>query len=307
MQVIVSWNKYIDLGKSIAKSIDIDFVCANVTRFSSDEANVCISKNIYNHDVYIVHSTDTPSDSNIMELLLVVDAVKRSGANSICAVIPYFGYARQDRVHMPGAPISAKLVADIMTVAGIDKVISLDLHSAQIEGFFNIPVTNLSSATIFAEDISKKYLDLTKLMIIAPDAGGTKRARQLANTLNIPDNIGIVDKIRLQPGMSQSMHLIGNVEGQDCIIVDDIVDSGGTLCNAADLILDFGATSVSAYITHGVLTNNAMEKISKSKLEKLIISDSIYQPDSQLFDKISMVSVSGLLSDTIGTLIKNRI
>ncbi len=252
------------LGRPLAKSI--------VKKFADKEIFVEIEENVRGEDVFILQSTSYPANDNLMELLILTDAARRSSARRITAVIPYFGYARQDRKSAPRTPISAKLVANLIVEAGVDRVLTLDLHAGQIQGFFDIPTDNLFAAPVSVRDIKKHY-DTKKLTIVSPDAGGVVRARNVATRVGAP--LVIVDKRRPRAGASEVMNIIGDVEGHTCIMIDDMVDSGGTLVNAADALLGAGATAVSAYITHGVLSSNAPERIAASNLKELVITDSI--------------------------------
>ncbi len=252
------------LGRPLAKSI--------VKKFADKEIFVEIEENVRGEDVFILQSTSYPANDNLMELLILTDAARRSSARRITAVIPYFGYARQDRKSAPRTPISAKLVANLIVEAGVDRVLTLDLHAGQIQGFFDIPTDNLFAAPVSVRDIKKHY-DTKKLTIVSPDAGGVVRARNVATRVGAP--LVIVDKRRPRAGASEVMNIIGDVQGTTCIMIDDMVDSGGTLVNAADALLGAGATAVSAYITHGVLSSNAPERIAASNLKELVITDSI--------------------------------
>ena len=261
---ILSGNSNRLLAKKIAENLNIDLLEANVTKFSDGEVYVEIKENVRGEDIFIIQSTSFPANDNIMELLITIDALKRASAKRITTVIPYFGYARQDRKSLPRTPISAKLVADIITKSGADRVLTIDLHAAQIQGFFDIPVDNLFAAPIFAKDIKEQFKDKNP-MIISPDVGGLVRARAIAKKIDA--DLGIVDKRRPKAGVSEVMNIIGDVTGKDCIIVDDIVDSGGTLCNAGEALMKSNANSVSAYITHGILSGKAIERINNSSFD----------------------------------------
>ena len=270
---IMSGNANLPLARAIAAYLETSLTDASVRRFADEEIFVEIHENVRGEDVFVVQPTGFPANDNLMELLICIDALRRASAKRITAVIPYFGYARQDRKPGPRTPISAKLVANLITEAGADRVLSVDLHAGQIQGFFDIPTDNLYAAPVIAADIQARYggNDLT---VISPDVGGVVRARALAKRLdNAP--LAIVDKRRDRPGESEVMNIIGEVEGRECIMIDDIVDSGGTLCNAAEALLDAGAKSVAAYITHGVLSGGAVARIDKSKLKELVITDTI--------------------------------
>ncbi|MEH6829121.1 ribose-phosphate pyrophosphokinase, partial [Parasphingorhabdus sp.] len=249
-------------------------------------------------DVFVVQSTSHPANDNLMELLISIDALRRASAKRITAVIPYFGYARQDRKPGPRTPISAKLVANLITEAGADRVLTVDLHAGQIQGFFDIPTDNLFGAPVISEDIIKRHSD-KDIMVVSPDVGGVVRARALAKRLdNAP--LAIVDKRREQAGVSEVMNIIGDVKGRFCVMIDDIADSAGTLCNAADALIAAGATDVAAYITHGVLSGKAVERVNASSLRKLIITDTIRTPQSALdSDKIRVLPIAPLLGEAI--------
>src|SRR5213082_533869 len=250
---------------------------ASVRRFADEEVFVEVNENVRGEDVFVIQSTSYPANDNLMELLICIDALRRASAKRVTAVMPYFGYARQDRKPGPRTPISAKLVANLITRAGADRVMTLDLHAGQIQGFFDIPTDNLYAAPMMVRDIKERF-DLGKVMVVSPDVGGVGRARGLAKRINTP--LAIVDKRRERPGDSEVMNVIGDVTGRTCILVDDIVDSGGTLVNAAEALLDHGATLVTAYITHGVLSGGAVARIMASRLKELVITDSILPSES---------------------------
>ena len=270
---IVSGNSNLPLARAIAGYLELPLTNASVRRFADDEIFVEIHENVRGEDVFVVQPTNHPANDNLMELLIMIDALKRASAKRITAVIPYFGYARQDRKPGPRTPISAKLVANLITEAGADRVLSVDLHAGQIQGFFDIPTDNLYGAPVMSADILSRYGGQA-LMVISPDVGGVVRARALAKRLdNAP--LAIVDKRREKAGESEVMNIIGDVGGRFCILIDDIVDSGGTLCNAADALRTQGASDVVAYCTHGVLSGSAAERIANSSLKELVITDSI--------------------------------
>lgn len=270
---IVSGNSNLPLARAIAGYLELPLTDASVRRFADDEIFVEIHENVRGEDVFVVQPTNHPANDNLMELLIMIDALKRASAKRITAVIPYFGYARQDRKPGPRTPISAKLVANLITEAGADRVLSVDLHAGQIQGFFDIPTDNLYGAPVMSADILSRY-GSQELMVISPDVGGVVRARALAKRLdNAP--LAIVDKRREKAGESEVMNIIGEVEGRFCILIDDIVDSGGTLCNAADALRAKGASDVVAYCTHGVLSGAAADRVAKSSLKELVITDSI--------------------------------
>ncbi|GGH52541.1 ribose-phosphate diphosphokinase [Frigidibacter albus] len=277
---IISGNANRSLATSIARrmsmhrGMSVGLVDARVERFNDQEIFVEVFENVRGEDMFIVQSTSNPANDNLMELLIITDALRRSSAARITAVIPYFGYARQDRRSKARTPISAKLVANLITEAGIDRVLTLDLHAAQIQGFFDIPVDNLYAAPIFALDIEHNFKNrMDELMIVSPDVGGVARARELAKRINAP--LAIVDKRREKAGEVAGMTVIGDVAGKTCIIVDDMCDTAGTLCKAAEVLMEAGATEVHSYITHGVLSGPAVERISKSVMKNLVITDSI--------------------------------
>jgi len=275
---IMAANSNLPLARAIAAYLEIPLTDASVRRFADEEIFVEIHENVRGEDVFIVQSTSYPANDNLMELLIGIDALRRASARRITAVVPYFGYARQDRKPGPRTPISAKLVANLITEAGADRVLSVDLHAGQIQGFFDIPTDNLYAAPVMAADIQARYGD-QELMVVSPDVGGVVRARALAKRLeNAP--LAIVDKRRERAGESEVMNIIGDVKGRHCILIDDIVDSGGTLCNAAQALLDQGAKSVAAYITHGVLSGGAVARVNESALTELVISDTIMLTDA---------------------------
>ncbi len=295
---IMSANSNLPLARAIAAYLEVPLTDASVRRFADEEIFVEIHENVRGEDVFILQSTSFPVNDNLMELLICIDALKRASAKRITAVVPYFGYARQDRKPGPRTPISAKLVADLMTRAGADRVLAVDLHAGQIQGFFDIPTDNLYAAPVMAADIQARYGD-QDLMVVSPDVGGVVRARALAKRLdNAP--LAIVDKRRDRPGESEVMNIIGDVEGRHCIMIDDIVDSGGTLCNAAEALLANGASSVAAYITHGVLSGKAVERINGSALKELVITDSIMPtPACEASDRIRVLTMAPLVGEAI--------
>ncbi len=294
---IVSGNSNIQLAQSIATHLDQKLVKATIKRFADQEISVEVHENIRGEDVFVVQSTSYPANDNLMELLLTLDAMRRSSARRVTAVIPYFGYARQDRKSGPRTPISAKLVANLITQAGADRVLTMDLHAGQIQGFFDIPVDNLYAAPMFAKDIAKTYAG-RELVIVSPDVGGVVRARSLATRLHC--DLAIIDKRRPRAGVSEVMNVIGDVEGRDCILVDDIVDSGGTLINAAKALIAEGATSASVYVTHGVLSGEASARIRDSALESLTVTNSICATDlTSSVGNIRQLDVSELIADAM--------
>ncbi|WP_428672300.1 ribose-phosphate pyrophosphokinase, partial [Roseibium sp.] len=269
---IVAGNSNRALAEEISKYLDVPLAKCQVRRFADQEIFVEIQENVRGEDVFVVQPTSYPANDHLMELLIIIDALLRSSARRITAVIPYFGYARQDRRASGRTPVSAKLVANLITEAGADRVLTLDLHAGQIQGFFDIPTDNLFAAPVMTRDIKERYAT-DNVMVVSPDVGGVVRARALAKRIEAP--LSIVDKRRDKPGESEVMNIIGDVKGYDCILVDDIVDSGGTLCNAAEALLAKGAQSVTAYITHGVLSGGAVARVTSSKLKELVITNSI--------------------------------
>ncbi|MBR0553184.1 ribose-phosphate pyrophosphokinase [Stakelama marina] len=295
---LMAGNSNLPLSQAIADYLEIPLTNANVRRFADEEIFVEILENVRGEDVFIVQSTSFPANDNLMELLICVDALKRASARRITAVLPYFGYARQDRKPGPRTPISAKLVANLLTVAGADRVLSVDLHAGQIQGFFDIPTDNLYGAPVMSEDIKARFSD-KNLMVVSPDVGGVVRARALAKRLdNAP--LAIVDKRREKPGESEVMNIIGDVSGRFCILIDDIVDSAGTLCNAAAALKEAGAEGVVAYCTHGVLSGGAVARVEGSALQELVITDSIGNHDViAKADHIRHLTIAPLLAEAI--------
>ena len=294
---IIAGNSNIELAEKIAEHCFTDIVPAEIKTFADGECSVEFHENIRGEDVFIVQSTSTPVNDNLMELMIMIDAAKRSSARRITAVIPYFGYARQDRKSASRTPITAKLVANLLTEAGADRILTMDLHAGQIQGFFDIPVDDLTSRIAFAKDIERNVDTTEGCVFVSPDAGGTVRARKFADMFH--GDIAIVDKRRPKAGVSEVMNIIGEVNGQHAILVDDIVDSGGTLCNAAQAIMDAGALSVRAYIKHGVLTGEACEKVEASVLEELVVTDSISNRCPKTCKKTRQASVSKLFGEAI--------
>ena len=285
------------LSKDIAKFLKSKLVNSSIKNFADGEIYVELNENIRGNSIFIFQSISSPANDNLMELLLCIDALKRSSAKNITAVIPYFGYARQDRKVVPRTSISAKLVSNLITKAGADRVVTVDLHAGQIQGFFDIPVDNLFSTPIFARHV-KKNIKSKNIVCIAPDVGGTERARALGKILNV--GLAIVDKRRPKPGQSQVMNVIGEVKDKTCVIVDDIIDSGGTIVNAAKALKDRGAKEVYVYITHGVLTGEAVKKIKNSVIKKLVITDTIDNKDKTKSAKnIEVLSISALMGEAI--------
>ena len=270
---------------------------AVVRRFSDQEVFVEIQENVRGEDVFVIQSSSFPANDNLMELLVSLDALKRGSARRVTAVVPYFGYARQDRKSGPRTPISAKLVANLITVAGADRVLTMDLHAGQIQGFFDIPVDNLYGSLVFNQDIRERF-NSENLVLVSPDTGGVVRARGMAKKLDA--DLAIVDKRRERAGVSEVMNIIGEVDGRACILVDDIVDSGGTLCNAAVALMDAGAKSVSTYVTHGVLSGGAVARITSSPLKHMVITDSIMATEAvRMSDTIEQVTIAPLIAEAI--------
>lgn len=295
---IMAANSNLPLARAVAAYLETPLCDVSVRRFADEEIFVEIHENVRGEDVFVLQSTSFPANDNLMELLICIDALRRASARRITAVIPYFGYARQDRKPGPRTPISAKLVANLITEAGADRVLSVDLHAGQIQGFFDIPTDNLYAAPVMAADIQARYGD-QDLMVVSPDVGGVVRARALAKRLdNAP--LAIVDKRRDRPGESEVMNIIGDVKGRHCILIDDIVDSGGTLCNAAQALLDQGAKSVAAYITHGVLSGGAVARVEESALTELVISDTIMPSDAAKdAQRIRILAMAPLIGEAV--------
>jgi ribose-phosphate pyrophosphokinase len=294
---LVTGNSNRALATSVADYLELPVSNCTVKRFADKEVYVEVHENVRGEDVFVLQSTSFPANDNLMELLIVIDALRRSSARRITAVLPYFGYARQDRKSAPRTPISAKLVANLITVAGANRVLTLDLHAAQIQGFFDIPTDNLSSAPVTVRDIRENY-DISNTVIVSPDVGGVVRARNVAQRLGV--NLAIVDKRRPRAGVSEVMNIIGDVSGHDCILIDDIVDSGGTLVNAAEALIKAGARNVSAYITHGVLSDTAPNRVAGSKLKELVVSDSIEpRPEVAAVGNIRRITIAPLIGEAI--------
>jgi ribose-phosphate pyrophosphokinase len=294
---IVAGNSNPRLAEAIAAHLRTPLAKAVVRRFADMEIFVEILENVRGADVFVIQSTSYPANDHLMELLIIIDALRRASARRITAVVPYFGYARQDRKPGPRTPISAKLVANIITHAGVDRVLTLDLHAGQIQGFFDIPTDNLYAAPVMVRDIKQRF-DLSSLMVVSPDVGGVVRARGLAKRINAP--LAIIDKRRERAGESEVMHVIGEVDNCTCILVDDIVDSGGTLINAADALLAQGAKDVYAYVTHGVLSGGAVARTTASQLKELVITDSIQPTEAvRVAANIRVLSIATLIGEAI--------
>lgn len=295
---IMAGNSNLPLARAIAGYLELPLTAASVRRFADEEVFVEIHENVRGEDVFVVQSTSAPTNDNLMELLIIIDALRRASAKRITAVIPYFGYARQDRKPLPRTPISAKLVANLITTAGADRVLAVDLHAGQIQGFFDIPTDNLFGAPVMAADILARNAG-EHLMVVSPDVGGVVRARSLAKRLNNAP-LAIVDKRRDKPGQSEVMNIIGDVKGRTCILIDDIIDSGGTLCNAAQALMDAGAASVTAYISHGVLSGAAVSRVNSSALKELVITDSILPTEeTTAAQKVRVMTIAPLIGEAI--------
>jgi ribose-phosphate pyrophosphokinase len=294
---ILTCNSNPALAKAMAEYLGLGVTNTTVKRFADEEVFVEVHENVRGEDVFVVQSTSYPANDNIMELLVCLDALRRASAKRVTAVIPYFGYARQDRKMGPRTPISAKLIANIITSAGANRVLTVDLHAGQIQGFFDIPLDHLYAAPVMVKDIKKQF-KTENLMVVSPDVGGVVRARDLAKRLGA--DLAIVDKRRERAGVSEVMNIIGDVSGRDCILFDDIVDSAGTLCNAAAALIDNGAASVSAYVTHGVLSGTAVDRVEGSKLTSLVVTDTIAtREEVKKSNKIKVVSVAPLLAEAV--------
>ena len=294
---LIAGNSNKTLVGDISSYLGLTPVKADVRRFSDDEVFVEVHENVRGEDMFLIQSTSAPANDNLMELLIMIDALRRASARRITAVIPYFGYARQDRKVGPRTPISAKLVSNLITEAGANRVLTVDLHAGQIQGFFDIPTDNLYAMPVIVKDIVYN-LESKKPMVVSPDVGGVVRARALASRLNT--DLAIVDKRREKAGVSEVMNIIGEVEGRTCILIDDIVDSGGTLCNAADALLDNGAKEVYAYATHGVLSGKAVERISNSRLKSMVVTDSIEAtPEMKNCANLRIITIAPLLGEAM--------
>jgi ribose-phosphate pyrophosphokinase len=301
---IVACNSNRPLAEAVAAQLNVPLTRASVRRFADMEVFVEIHENIRGEDVFVIQSTSYPANDNLMELLIMLDALRRASARRVTAVIPYFGYARQDRKSGPRTPISAKLVANLITEAGANRVLTMDLHAGQIQGFFDIPVDNLISEPIFAAAIAKDF-EGRNMMVVSPDVGGVVRARAYATRLNC--DLAIIDKRRERAGVSEVMNVIGDVSDRDCIIVDDIVDSGGTLCNAAAALVKRGAKSVSVFITHGVLSGGAVARIGASPIQLMSITDSILATEAvKNASNIRQISIATLMADAISRVSDER-
>jgi len=294
---ILTGNSNRPLAEAISAKLALPLVKANIRRFSDNEIFVEILENVRGEDVFVIQSTSFPANDHLMELLITIDALRRSSARRITAVIPYYGYARQDRRTGSRTPISAKLVANLITHAGAHRVLTLDLHAGQIQGFFDIPLDNLYAGPVFSKDIKETFSNRS-LTVVSPDTGGVVRARAIAKRIDA--DLAIIDKRREAAGVSEVMNVIGDVKNRDCILIDDIVDSGGTLCNAAVALMDQGATSVSAYITHGVLSGGAVARVAASPIEKMVITDSIMPTEAvRVSPNIRPLSIASLMAEAM--------
>ena len=294
---LVTGNSNLKLANDISKYVSLELSNCDVKRFADNEIFVEMKENVRGEDVFVIQSTSYPANDNLMELLIIIDTLRRASAKRITAVVPYFGYARQDRKPGPRTPITSKLVANMIDKAGANRVLTMDLHAGQIQGFFDIPTDNLFAAPVLVEDIKSKLTSNTPI-VVSPDVGGVVRARIIAKRIGA--DLAIVDKRREKAGESEVMNIIGDVKGKDCFMIDDIVDSAGTLCNASDALIREGATKVYSYVTHGVLSGKAVERVNKSSLTKLLITDTIGESDAvKESDKIDVISISSLLGEAI--------
>ncbi len=302
---ILSCNSNRPMAEAISTYLNVQLAEAAVRRFSDMEVFVEILENVRGEDVYVVQSTSYPANDNLMELLVAIDALRRGSASRITAVIPYYGYARQDRKTGPRTPISAKLVANLITTAGADRVLTMDLHSGQIQGFFDVPTDNLFSARVFAKDIAEHSQGNGDLTIVSPDVGGVGRARAVAKRLDA--ELAIIDKRREKAGISEVMNVIGDIDGRRCILIDDIVDSAGTLCNAATALTEAGAESVSAYATHGVFSRGAVARVAASPITEMVTTDSIAATEAiRLAHNVRQITIAPLIADAISRISKNH-
>jgi ribose-phosphate pyrophosphokinase len=305
---ILTGNSNRPLAEAISAYLHLPLTQASIRRFSDMEVFVEINENVRGEDVFVVQSTSFPANDNLMELLVIIDALRRGSARRTTAVIPYYGYGRQDRKSGPRTPISAKLVANLITVAGADRVLTLDLHAGQIQGFFDIPTDNLFAAPVLTKDLRERFLgngQVNNLTIVSPDVGGVVRARAVAKRLDA--DLAIIDKRRERAGVSEVMNIIGEVVGQRCILVDDIVDSAGTLCNAAIALKEAGAASVSAYVTHGVLSGGAVARVSASPIESLVITDSIMATEAvRVSQTVRQLTIAPLIAEAMRRISEER-
>ena len=293
---LMACNSNKSLSNEIASILDLPLTDATIKKFADEEMFVEINENVRGQDIYLIQSTSKPANEHLIELLICIDALKRASAKQITAVIPYFGYARQDRKPGPRTPISAKLIANLITTSGANRVLTIDLHAGQIQGFFDIPVDNLYAAPILVNDIKQKF-SLKDTIITSPDVGGVVRARYIANKLDI--NLAIVDKRREKANVSEVLNIIGDVKNKDCILIDDIVDTAGTLTNAADALMSSGAKSVSAYVTHGVFSEPALKRLKDSKLKELVTTNTIKKISNEEDSKIRRLSIAPLIAEAV--------
>lgn len=301
---ILSGNSNRPLAEAISAYLQVPLTKAAIRRFSDMEIFVEIQENVRGEDVFVIQSTNYPCNDNLMELLIMIDALRRASARRITAVIPYFGYARQDRKTGPRTPISAKLVANLIETAGANRVLTIDLHAGQIQGFFDVPTDNLFALPVLHKDLSG-HLENGNTVVVSPDVGGVVRARALAKRLDA--ELAIIDKRRERAGVSEVMHIIGDAKGKDCVLIDDIVDSAGTLCNAAVALMDAGANSVQAYVTHGVLSGGAVARVSASPMSSLVVTDSIMATEAvRVSDTVRQVSIAPLLAEAIHRISEER-
>lgn len=302
---LITGNSNRTLAQAIAKDLNVPLTASSCRRFADDEIFVEFLENVRGEDIFLIQSTSYPANDNLMELLVMIDTARRASAARVTCVLPYFGYARQDRKTASRTPITAKLVANLMTAAGADRILTLELHAGQIQGFFDIPLDHLMISPVMIPAIQQKIGVGDDVVVVSPDVGGVGRARAFAKQIGV--DLAIIDKRREKAGISEVMNVIGEVQGRHCVIVDDIVDSGGTLCNAAQALMDHGAKSVSAYIVHGVLTGGAVAKIANSALTRLVITDTIEQPDAvRRCNKIEILSVDHLMAEAITRIHEER-
>jgi ribose-phosphate pyrophosphokinase len=295
---LIAGNSNVPLAEAMSDYLNVKLTAATIRRFSDQEIFVEVQENVRGEDVFLIQSTSAPANDHIMELLITLDALKRASARRVTAVIPYFGYARQDRKPGPRTPITAKLVANLITSAGADRVLTVDLHAGQIQGFFDIPLDHLYARPVIVSDIKQQFSDAENIVVVSPDVGGVVRARSLAGKIGA--DLAIVDKRRERANASEVMNIIGEVAGRDCILFDDIVDTAGTLCNAADALLEKGAKSVSAYVTHGVLSGPAITRVKQSKLKSLVVTDSIAMTaEAKNCSNIRSLSIAPLLAEGV--------
>ncbi len=301
---IIAGNSNLPLAEAVSAHLNVPLTKASIRRFADMEVFVEILENVRGEDVFVIQSSSSPVNDHLMELLIIIDALKRGSARRITAVMPYFGYARQDRKTGGRTPITAKLVANLITSAGADRVLTMDLHAGQIQGFFDIPTDNLIASPVLVEDIKKKF-GTDNLVIVSPDVGGVVRARAIAKRLNA--ELAIIDKRREKAGVSEVMNVIGEVEGKICILVDDIVDSAGTLCNAAGALMEKGAVGVHAYVVHGVLSGGAVARVAESPMESLVITDSIVATDAvRASDAVEQLTMAPLIGEAINSIAEER-